>query len=96
MVTTASGLVSSKRYPSCKVKNQMASIDIVDMPVEENLKLMESLWDSLCATHAEGMSTPRRHGDVLAERACRLASGEESVSAWIDAKERIRSQIKAN
>ncbi|MGB4767581.1 MAG: addiction module protein [Rugosibacter sp.] len=74
----------------------MASIDIVDMPVEENLKLMESLWDSLCATHAEGMSTPRRHGDVLAERACRLASGEESVSAWSDAKERIRSQIKAN
>lgn len=74
----------------------MTSIDIVDMPVEEKLKLMESLWDSLCATHVEGMPTPRWHGDVLAERARRLASGEESVSAWSDAKERIRSQIKAN
>ncbi|OHC66842.1 MAG: hypothetical protein A2040_13340 [Rhodocyclales bacterium GWA2_65_19] len=64
------------------------------MPVSEKLRLMEALWDSLCAQSGENMELPAWHGDVLEQRLRRLASGEESVAPWNEAKERIRAQIK--
>jgi putative addiction module component (TIGR02574 family) len=73
----------------------MASADIVDMPVAERLKLMETLWDSLCAQPASEIESPSWHGEVLAERMRRLDSGEDGVSSWKEAKERIRAQVKA-
>ncbi|MDP1692619.1 MAG: addiction module protein [Burkholderiaceae bacterium] len=73
----------------------MPIIDLIGMPVAEKLKLMETLWDSLCAQSTSDIGMPVWHGEVLEERLSRLASGEESVSAWKDAKERIRAQVKA-
>ena len=72
----------------------MTAIDIVGMPVADRLKLMETLWDSLCAHSGTGMELPAWHGEVLEERLRRLASGEETVTPWKEAKERIRAQIK--
>ena len=72
----------------------MTTVDIVAMPVSEKLKLMESLWDSLCAQSGGNMELPAWHGAVLEQRLRRLASGEETVTPWNEAKERIRSQIK--
>ena len=73
----------------------MPTIDLMGMPVTEKLKLMETLWDSLCAQSTGDMGTPAWHVEVLEERLRRLSSGEDSVSAWKDAKERIRAQVKA-
>jgi len=74
----------------------MTIVDVVAMPVSEKLRLMEALWDSLCAQSGENMELPAWHGDVLEQRLRRLASGEESVAPWNEAKERIRAQIKSH
>ena len=73
----------------------MASTDIVAMPVAERLQLMETLWDSLCARTDAEFKSPGWHGDVLAERTRRLDNGEEAISTWKEAKERIRAKTKA-
>lgn len=73
----------------------MNTIDIPDMHVAEKLQLMEALWDSMRTHGAESLVSPDWHQTVLAKRLHRLDSGEETVSSWPDAKERIRTQIKA-
>ena len=72
----------------------MTSIDIAAMPVTEKLRLMESLWDSFCHEAKNGVESPAWHGDVLAERLRRLDAGEEAVTPWNEAKQRIRAQTK--
>lgn len=74
----------------------MTTVDIIAMPVAEKLKLMETLWDSLCLQSGGNMELPSWHGEVLEQRLRRLASGEESVAPWNEAKERIRAQIKSH
>ena len=74
----------------------MTTVDIVAMPVAEKLKLMETLWDSLCLQSGGNMELPAWHGEVLEQRLRRLASGEEAVAPWNEAKERIRAQIKSH
>ena len=72
----------------------MSSIDIAAMPVTEKLRLMESLWDSFCLEAKNDVKSPAWHGDVLAGRLRRLDSGEETVTPWNEAKQRIRAQTK--
>ncbi|MBK7014213.1 MAG: addiction module protein [Sulfuritalea sp.] len=74
----------------------MTTVDIIAMPVSEKLKLMESLWDSLCIQSGGNMELPAWHGEVLEQRLRLLASGEESAAPWNEAKERIRAQIKSH
>lgn len=72
----------------------MTSIDIAAMPVEEKLKLMEALWDSLDTRSDGNVASPAWHGEVLEDRLRRLASGEETTAPWREAKAGIRNQIK--
>jgi putative addiction module component (TIGR02574 family) len=72
----------------------MTTIDIVAMPVSEKLRLMETLWDSLCVQLPTDMKSPEWHEPVLADRMRRIAGGEETTSPWPEAKERIRAQTK--
>jgi putative addiction module component (TIGR02574 family) len=74
----------------------MTAIEIADMPVVEKLKLMEALWDFLIDQPGGDVESPAWHGAVLEERLRRLAAGEEQVSPWKEAKDRMRSQAKAN
>lgn len=74
----------------------MTTVDVVAMPVSEKLKLMETLWDSLCTQSGENMELPAWHGEVLEQRLRHLASGKETVAPWNEAKERIRAQIKSH
>lgn len=74
----------------------MTTVDIVAMPVAEKLKLMETLWDSLCLQSGGNVELPSWHGEVLEQRLRRLACGEESVAPWNEAKERIRARIKSH
>ena len=56
--------------------------------------IRDRLWDALRA-QADSNVVPAWHKDVLAERLRRLDAGNEPTSTWAEAKERIRSQIKA-
>lgn len=72
-----------------------ATIDINVMPVADRLRLMETLWDSLCDAKNANDVLPAWHADVLAERMVRLDGGEESTRPWADAKDDIRRQVRA-
>lgn len=73
----------------------MTSIDIVELPMAEKLRLMESLWDSLCMAPPNEIKSPAWHADVLTARIQQLDAGNETVSSWSEAKERIRNQVKS-
>lgn len=73
----------------------MSELEIAALPISERLELMESLWDSLCRNSSDGPNVPSWHGDVLAERVRKLDCGEEPVSAWTDAKRRIRDKTES-
>jgi hypothetical protein len=70
----------------------MTHTDLAKMPVSEKIQLMESLWESLSSSDANAEAIPAWHGDVLAKRQVMLDQGEESISAWSDAKQRIRNR----
>lgn len=72
----------------------MTTADIAKLPVAEKLLLMEKLWDAL-RVQADSSVVPAWHKDVLEERLRRLDTGNEPTSGWTEAKERIRSRIKA-
>ena len=72
----------------------MTAIDIAELPVAEQLMLMEKLWAAL-STQAEGAAVPAWHQEVPAQRLQRLDSGTEPVTPWTQAKERIRAQVRA-
>lgn len=72
----------------------MTTADIAKLPIAEKLLLMEQLWDAL-RVQADSSVVPAWHKDILAERLRRLDSGSEPTSDWAEAKERIRSRIKA-
>ncbi|HQQ68823.1 MAG TPA: addiction module protein [Alicycliphilus sp.] len=72
----------------------MTTIDIAELPVAEQLMLMEKLWDAL-STQAANAAVPAWHQQVLAERLQRLDSGGETIAPWVQAKERIRAQVRA-
>jgi hypothetical protein len=74
----------------------MGSIDIVELPTAEKLRLMESLWDSLCMVSSNDIKLPAWHVKVLAGRLQQLDAGSEIVSNWNEAKERIRIQAKSS
>lgn len=70
----------------------MTQGDLAKMPISEKIQLMESLWESLSNDPLAAEVVPAWHGDVLAKRAVLLDQGQETVSAWDDAKQRIRNQ----
>ncbi len=76
----------------------MVTADIADLPVAERLKLMEALWDSLCAADSgagSAVAPPAWHGAVLDERMRLIDSGADAISPWQEAKDRIRNQTRA-
>lgn len=70
----------------------MTQLEIADLPLREKLQLMESLWDALCHEEAGEAVMPSWHAEVLAERLGRLGTGQEEVSSWEEARQRIRAQ----
>jgi hypothetical protein len=66
----------------------------IDLPLEtmsvaEKLRIMETVWASLCQKPAD-VTSPEWHAQVLADRTRRLESGESTVSEWGDAKQRLQ------
>jgi hypothetical protein len=61
--------------------------ELVELPVEERLKCMEVLWESLRVT---GPDSPEWHGWVLSERRAKIESGETTYLTGSELKERLR------
>ena len=68
----------------------MSALEIRQMPRQEKLKLMETLWADLSRDEAE-LESPAWHADALQETAERRARGEEAVLDWDQAKAKLRS-----
>jgi Putative addiction module component len=68
----------------------MSVLEIQQLPRQEKLKLMETLWAELSRDEAE-LESPAWHADALRETADRRARGEEAVLDWDLAKAKLRS-----
>ena len=67
----------------------MASeIPLKTLSVAEKVRLLESVWESLCVCPAD-VQSPEWHRQVLEDRKRRLDEGLATVSAWADAKARL-------
>ena len=58
------------------------------LSVDEKVRLLESIWASLCSKSGD-VSSPEWHRDVLAARKRRLDEGQATVSPWNEAKVRL-------
>ena len=67
----------------------MSALEIQQMPRREKLRLMEALWADL-SRDEEAMESPAWHADALRETAKRVASGEEKMLDWEQAKSKLR------
>lgn len=72
----------------------ISAADIAALPAAERVRLMETLWESMARDADEQTLTPDWHRQVLDRRAAQLAAGENSLSAWDEAKTRLRSALK--
>lgn len=64
------------------------TLPLSEMTHTAKLRAMEELWDDLCHS-TEGVPTPAWHGDVLAERTQRVATGEAEFREWEEVKARL-------
>ena len=67
----------------------MSSLEIQQMPREEKLRLMETLWEDLSRDEA-AFESPAWHADVLRETTERRECGEEASLKWEQAKAKLR------
>ena len=71
------------------------TLPIAIMSTAEKLQAMEQLWEDLCQNERQ-VASPRWHGNVLAAREARVASGEARFSDLEEVKARIRRQARAS
>ena len=69
----------------------MSVSEIQALPRVEKLRLLETLWDDLSRDDVQ-MESPAWHETALAETQQRLASGQEQVLDWEQAKVALRQR----
>ena len=72
----------------------MSNNEIASLPIVQRLQMMEVLWNSLSDESADILDVPLWHRDVLAERLNKIDAGQEEISTWEEAKNRIRQQAE--
>ena len=70
-----------------------ATVDLRQMSLVEKMRLMEDLWLDI-SKHEDAVPSPEWHGEVLAERERKLASGEDSLVDWETAKRQLRTKLQ--
>ena len=58
------------------------------MTVAEKVRLLETVWDSLCSKTGD-VQSPEWHREVLEARKRFLEEGQATVSSWDEAKARL-------
>ena len=71
-----------------KITAQLDSLSTAD-----KLRAMEYLWDDLCR-HADAVSSPAWHDEVLTERVLAVKNGQATFADWEAEKSRIRDALK--
>ncbi len=64
------------------------------MSTADKIAAMESIWADLASTDPDGV-IPAWHASALDERERRVASGQDVVMDWSEAKQRLRQEIDA-
>ena len=67
--------------------------DILQLPKDEKLRIMELIWTDL-ASREEEVDSPAWHEAALRETAERVASGGEAPINWSEAKDQLRAERK--
>ena len=66
---------------------------VLQLPKEEKLMLMEALWEDL-SRDGEDFESPAWHGEVLREREKALQSGEDRFLTVEEARAELKSRRK--
>lgn len=66
----------------------MSIAEIMELPRQERLAVMERLWDSLCRD-AEGLESPAWHGKVLDARKAKMDSPEARYFTLEEVRKRL-------
>ncbi len=69
----------------------MDAAELASLPLNERLRVMEDLWDSICRDAGDRLASPDWHAAVVTERGRRLDAGTEPTSDWAVAKKRLRA-----
>jgi hypothetical protein len=69
------------------------TLPLEEMTVPEKLQIMEARWADLCRD-SDALESPTWHGEVLAEREQRIATGETGFTDWEKAKADIRARVR--
>lgn len=60
-------------------------IPLETLTVAEKVRLLESVWDSLCGEPSD-VKSPDWHREILESRQRRLEDGSATISLWTEAK----------
>ena len=71
----------------------MNKIQIEKMTRQEKIQAMEALWASL-SVDDENVVSPEWHENYLRETEIRLSMGEEKVTDWPEAKQKLRKRFE--
>jgi hypothetical protein len=69
------------------------TVDLRQMSLPDKLRLMEELWRDL-SQNESNVPSPEWHGTILEDRERKLASGEDKLVDWDDAKRQLRSKLQ--
>ena len=71
----------------------MSTLAIQQMSLEDKLRAMEELWESLSGEGTQ-LTSPAWHGDALREAEQRYEAGQEQPVDWTVAKQELRDRRK--
>ncbi|MBK1816823.1 addiction module protein [Luteolibacter yonseiensis] len=66
--------------------------ELRELPLQEKMRMMEVLWESISPTEEE-LEVPQWHKAILDEREQLIREGKAKFTDWETAKERIRTAI---
>jgi hypothetical protein len=69
------------------------ALPLEKMSIADKLQTMEALWEDL-SSHAQDVTAPDWHHEVLATRDNDLREGKEHFTDWEVAKDTIRESVK--
>ena len=64
-----------------------------DLPVDEQIDFVQSLWDRIAAT-SEQVPVPDRHHDIIRERLAAYSANSGAGRSWTDVRADIARRLR--